>query len=144
MTKYIQFIFTILLLTILFIGCNKDDATTNSNQFTDNLTLGSGLNTSNPFQLTGKSTTFSGSSVIIYWRLESKDDMAGSAVSIKIEKLVNGSYTTAQSFPYTNPQSYGHIMLSTFVWTQTGSFRATGILTATSKTVATREFTVQP
>jgi hypothetical protein len=70
--------------------------------------------------------------------------MAGSAVSIKIEKLVNGSYTTAQTFPYTNPQSYGHIMLSTFIWSQTGSFRATGILTANSKAVATREFIVQP
>jgi hypothetical protein len=144
MTKHLQFTLTVLLLTLFMIGCNKDDATTNSSQFTDNLTLGTGLNSSNLFQLTGESTTFSGSSVIIYWRLESKDDMAGSAISIKIEKLVNGSYTTVQTFPYTNPQNYGHIMLSTFVWIQNGSFRATGILNATSKTVATREFSVQP
>jgi hypothetical protein len=143
MTKHLHFAITVFLFALLMLGCTKD-TTTNADQFTDKLTLGSGLNPSNLFQLAGESTSFSGPNATIYWRLESKDDMAGSAVTIRIEKLVNGSYAAAQSFPYTNPQSYGHIMLSSFTLSQTGSFRATGILTATSKTVASCEFAVVP
>ena len=135
---------TAALLLLCFSGCKKDDASTNADQFTDKLTLGLGLNSSNLFQLTGETTTFTATpNLMIYWRLESKDDMAGSAVTIKIEKLVSGTYTTVQSIPYPNPQSYGHIMLSSFPMTQTGSFRTTGILTTGTKTVATRDFTVQ-
>ena len=131
-------------LLLCFSGCKKDDASTNADQFTDRLTLGLGLNSSNLFQLTGETTTFTATSnLLIYWRLESKDDMAGSAVTIKIEKSVNGTYTTVQSIPYPNPQTYGHIMLSSFPWTQTGSFRASGILTAGTKTVATCDFIVK-
>ena len=136
-------ILTAVLLLSLLAGCKKDDASTNSDQFTDNLKLGTGMNASN-FTISGETTSFIGTpNSMIYWRLESKDDMAGSVVSIKIEKIVNGTLTTAQSFPFQNPQSYGHIMLSAFPWSQAGSYRATGILTATSKVVATRDFTVQ-
>ena len=131
-------------LILCFNGCKKEDSSTNADQFTDKLTLGLGLNSSNLFQLVGESTTFTATSNLqIYWRLESKDDMAGSAVTIKIEKSVNGTYSTVQTIPYPNPQTYGHIMLSSFPWTQTGSFRATGVLTAGTKTVATCDFTVK-
>lgn len=132
-----------ILLAISLIGCKKDDASTNSDQYSDKLTLGSGINSSNLFQLTGETTTFTGTNLNIFWRLESKDDMAGSSVTIKIEKQVSGTYTTVQSIPYPNPQSYGHIMLSSFPWSQKGSFRATGILVAPNKTVAAIDFTVQ-
>jgi hypothetical protein len=141
-------LFVALLMTVLLMlqlsGCKKEDSSTSADSFTDNLTLGTGLNSSNLFQLVGEGTTFKGVNVNIYWRLESKDDMAGSAVNIKIEKLVSGVYSTFQTSSYPSTQSYGHIMLSSFSLPQTGSFRATGILVATNKSVATQDFTVQP
>jgi hypothetical protein len=130
----------ILLLSIV-AGCKKDDSSTSSDQFTDNLKLGTGMNASN-FTIIEASTFIATPNNMIYWRLESKDDMAGSAVTIKIEKNTGGTYTNAGSFPFTNPQSYGHIMMSAFPWSTAGSYRATGILTATNKTVATANFTV--
>jgi hypothetical protein len=143
MTRRLFPILTTVFFLSLIAGCKKDDSGTSSDQFTDNLKLGTGMNASN-FTLTGEGSTFTATpNNVIYWRLESKDDMAGSAVTIKIEKNVNGTFTASASFPFTNPQSYGHIMMSAFPWNQTGSYRATGILTATSKTVASKDFTVQ-
>lgn len=133
---------TAAILTCFIFACTKDSGT-NTDQYSDKLTLGASLNPSNLFQLIGETTSFIGPNAMICWRLESKTDMAGSGVTIQIKKLVNGSYTALQSIPYTNPHSYGHIMLSSFTLNQTGSFLATGILAATSKTVASREFTVQ-
>ncbi|TSA23374.1 hypothetical protein D4R75_03445 [bacterium] len=49
---------------------------------------------------------------------------------------------TLQALPCFNPQSCGLIRLSGFPWSQTVSFSATGIMTAASKTMASREFTV--
>jgi hypothetical protein len=143
MTRTLFSILATVLLMSLLAGCKKDDASTNSDQFTDNLKLGTGINTSN-LTIAGETTTFVGTpNNMIFWRLESKDDMAGSSVTMKIEKNVSGTYTTLQSYPFQNPQSYGHIMLSSFPWSQTGSYRATGILNANSKVVATRDFTVR-
>jgi hypothetical protein len=69
---------TAALLLLCFSGCKKDDPSTNADQSTDKLTLGVGLNASNLFQVTGETTTFTATSnLMIYWRLESKDDMAG-------------------------------------------------------------------
>jgi hypothetical protein len=143
MTKsFLSILITILLLSLL-AGCKKDDASTNSDQFTDNLKLGTGINASN-LTISGETTSFIGTpNNMIYWRLESKDDMVGSSVTMKIEKNVNGTFSTVQSLPFQNPQSYGHIMLSAFPWSQTGSYRASGILNANSRVVATRDFTVQ-
>jgi hypothetical protein len=142
MTRRLFPIYTALLLLSLATGCKKEDSGTSSDQFTDNLKLGTGMSAST-FTLTGEGSTFTATpNTMIYWRLESKDDMAGSAVTIKIEKNTGGTYTTSASFPFANPQSYGHIMMSAFPWNQTGSYRATGILTATNKTVATKDFTV--
>ena len=143
MTRRFFLLLTALLLLSLVTGCKKEDSGTSSDQFTDNLKLGTGMNASN-FSLTGEGSTFTATpNNVIYWRLESKDDMAGSAVTIKIEKNVNGTFTASASFPFSNPQSYGHIMMSAFPWSTAGSYRATGILTATSKTVATKDFAVQ-
>jgi hypothetical protein len=144
MTRFAFILTGVLLLLMSLSGCKKDDASTNADQFTDKLTVGLGLNSTNLFQLVGEGSTFTYTpNLAIYWRLESKDDMAGSTVTIKIEKLTNGTYATVQSIPYPNPQSYGHIMLSTFPITATGSYRATGILATGNKTVATCTFTVQ-
>jgi hypothetical protein len=132
-----------VVLTLQLSGCKSEDSSTSADSFGDNLTLGTGMNSSN-FSLVGEGTTFKGVNVNIYWRLESKDDMAGSFVNIKIEKLVSGVYTTFQTNSYPSTQSYGHIMLGSFALPQTGVFRATGILLATNKSVATRDFTLQP
>jgi len=135
-------ILTALLLVLLIAGCKKDDSGTSSVQFTDNLKLGTGINAST-MTISGETTTFPAmANNMIYWRLESKDDMAGSSVTMKIEKNANGTLRTVQSFPFQNPQSYGHIMLSSFPWSAAGSYRATGILNANSRVVATRDFTV--
>jgi hypothetical protein len=138
-----QLLATMFLIGLTMMGCKKDETTTGTDEFNDILALGTGLNATNLFQLTGESTTFQGVPKTIYWRLESQADMAGSAVSIKIEKLSGGVYSSFNTFNYNNPQTYGHIMLSSFSITQTGSFRATGILSALSKTVATKDFIVQ-
>jgi hypothetical protein len=143
MTRSSRTILAIVLFMSLIAGCKKDDAGTNSDQFTDNLKLGTGMNASN-FTLAGETTSFTASpNNMIYWRLESKDDMAGSAVTIKIEKNTGGTLSASASFPFSNPQSYGHIMISAFPWNQTGNYRASGILTASGKVVATRDFTAQ-
>jgi len=137
-----------LLMTVLLMlqlsGCAKEDSSTSPDSSADNLTLGTGINPSNLFELVGEGTTFKGVNVDIYWRLESKDDMTGSAVKIKIEKLVSGVYSIFQTNSYSSTQNNGHIMISSFSLPQTGSFRATGILVATNKSIASRDFTVQP
>jgi hypothetical protein len=143
MTKPFFPIMVVVLLLSLMSGCKKDDSSTSSDQFTDNLKLGTGINAT-AMTISGETTTFPATSNnMIYWRLESKDDMAGSSVTIKIEKNVNGTFTTSQTFPFPNPQSYGHIMLSAFPWSTAGSYRATGILTTGNKVVATKDFIVQ-
>jgi hypothetical protein len=143
MARSFLMILTWMLFLSLMAGCKKDDASTNSDQFTDNLKLGTGINAS-AMTIAGETSTFVATpNNMIYWRLESKDDMAGSSVTIKIEKNVGGTFSTVQSFPFPNPQSYGHIMLSAFPWSTAGSYRATGILVTGNKVVASRDFTVQ-
>jgi hypothetical protein len=60
-------------------------------------------------------------------------------VRIKIDKQDGTAYL---SHDYTNPQSYGHIFLSSFTVTDPGSYKATGILVTGTKTVASINFTV--
>jgi len=126
--------------------CKKDDdpASSNTDQFTNKLTLGTGMNPSN-FTLIGETTTFvrTGGTVPIYYRLESAADLGGSAVSIKIEKQSGSTYTTVVTYPYTNPQAYGHIIMAAFALGDAGSYRATGLLTVAGTTIASVNFTVQ-
>jgi hypothetical protein len=126
--------------TLAFFGCKKDDASsTQADQFANKLTLGTGIS---GFTIINESTTFYRviNSATVYWRLESAVDMAGSAVTIKIDKPSGSPY---QSLSFSNPQSYGHIMLSSMAIPDTGTFRATGILTATNSTVASIDFVVR-
>lgn len=133
----------VVLLVLLLSGCKKDDPTS-SDQFTNKLTLGTGMNASN-FTLIGEGTVFTrvGNSATIYYRLESAADFGGAGVSIKIEKQSGSSYTVVGTYAYSNPQSYGHIIMSSFGVSDIGSFRATGLLTATSIVVATTTFSIQ-
>jgi hypothetical protein len=97
------------------------------------------------FTLINEGTAFTrlGANVTIYFRLESAIDMGGSNVTIKVEKESSGTWSDYNSFTFTNPQSYGHILLSAFSMPDAGSFRATGILATGSVTVASKAFTVQ-
>lgn len=97
------------------------------------------------FVLIGESTNFTmiGSSINLYFRLESKDDMAGSSVQTKIEKSTSSGYSHQQTFTFENPQSYGHIMLSSFSHSfGKGEFRASGILVNGNKFVASINYSV--
>jgi hypothetical protein len=132
-------IFFLLLITLAVVSCSKKSDSTSSTVFTNKLTLGTGVNPSNLFELTGVNTSFTASTTI-YFRLESADDMAGSAVRLQIEQQ-DGTPVFSQNYP--NPQSYGHILVSNFPpITRAGSYVATGILVTGSKTVASINFTM--
>lgn len=125
-----------LALALAFAGCDEDDS---SDSFSNQLTLGTGLNGNNAFELVGEGTVFPAGS-LIYFRLESKDDMNGSMVRIRIQNL--GTATT-QDFDYPALQDYGHIYLSSFTIPAAGSYSATGILISGNKTIASINFTLQ-
>ena len=131
----------LIILVLFFSGCDESDSPTSTNQFTNKLTLGTGMD---GFTIAGESTNFnlSGGSVIISWRLESSADMAGSNVNIVIHDLSSSSTANDISFTFTNPQNYGHIMLSSFALTNSGSFKAAGILVNGNVTVASKDFLV--
>jgi hypothetical protein len=69
--------------------------------------------------------------------------MGGSAVKIAIAKMAGSSYVADTSFTFQNPQSYGHIFLSSFTLSTAGSYQATGVLVTGNKTIASKAFTVQ-
>jgi|GEM_PF-6623185 len=58
--------------------------------------------------------------------------------------VTGGSIAPFDSAPYANPQTYGHIMLSSYVFGgAAGSYKATGILQASGRVVASKDFIVQ-
>ena len=129
-------IFFLLLITLAVVSCEKEEGV-NDDAWKDKLTLGTGF-TSNYMDLVGVGTSFTASTAI-YFRLESELDIGGSNVRIKIDKQDG---TAFNSFDYVNPQSYGHILLSSFVIDTPGSYKATGILVTGLKTVASINFSV--
>ena len=88
-----------------------------SSDFKNSLTFGTGLS-GKGFDLAGESTTFSiamlGAGSQLYFRLESAEDMAGRAVRLYFDSITNKDFT--------NPQSYGHILLSAFTITNPGTY----------------------
>jgi len=131
----------LIILVLFFSGCDESDSPTSTDQFTNKLTLGTGMD---GFTITGETTNFSlaGGYVTIFWRLESSADMAGSNVNIVIHDLSSSSTVNDFTFTFTNPQSYGHIMLSSFRFSNSGSFKATAILVNGNSTVASKDFFV--
>ena len=131
-------IFLLLLVVLAMTSCSKKSEDTSTSSFSNKLELGTGLNPSNLFQLTGVGTTFtlSGS---IYFRLESADDMGSSAVRIQIDKQDG---TAVATYDYPSIQSYGHIYLSAFSVELPGNYKATGILVNGNKTIASVNFVV--
>ncbi len=128
----------LLLIIMIASGCDKKSDSSSSDEFSNSLKLGTGMNASN-FTLTGEGTVFP-SGTAIYFRLESKDDMAGSPVRISV--LQTGS-STPETHDFPSLQSYGHLYMSSIYVMNPGSYTATGILTSGSKTVASISFTVQ-
>jgi hypothetical protein len=133
----------LLAVTLAAISLFWCSPTSPDNGFSNKLLLGTGQNATNPFNLTGQGTSFTGAPLALYWRLESKDDMAGSQVTIDIKKLTGGTYVAHMSQTFANPQSYGHIMVSAVTIDSVGSFRATGILVTGNKIISSVDFTVQ-
>jgi hypothetical protein len=88
-------------------------------EFTDALTLGTGMS---GFTITGESSSFTqtSGSVVIYYRLESEEDMAGRTAVLDFETS-SGSLINTITRP--QAQDYGHIQLSSFEWLgSTGTF----------------------
>ncbi len=139
-----SFLALAISICLILTACKKDDPASSSDQYVNKLTLGTGMNASN-FTLVGEGSSFTrgASYALIYYRLESVNDYGGAGISIKIEKQSGSNYTTVGTYSYPNPQSYGHIIMSSFTVTDVGSFRATGLLTNTSNVIATANFTVQ-
>ena len=125
---------------VFISGCDESSNST-SDQFSNKLTLGTGMN---GFTINGETTRFSliGGRVTIYWRLESAADMGGSAVRIDINRQSVSGWTVDNSFTFPSTQNYGHIMLSSFFLTSAGNYRATGVLVTGNVTVASKDFTV--
>ncbi len=106
-----------------FSGCGGGS----DSAYKDRLTFGTGI-AGTGFDLVGESTTFSvsllGTTGQIWFKLESAADMAGRAVRLYIN---DGTYAQKD---YTNPQSYGHYLLSSFRITDVGSFTVKAFLVA--------------
>ena len=86
------------VIIMAFAGCSKKSSTS-SDTFSDSLVLGTGIG-GNGFDIVGETTTFTGSP-LIYWRLESKDDMGGSPVEVQITQ----SGTQIAAFSYQPAQN---------------------------------------
>jgi hypothetical protein len=128
----------VILSGLILVACSKKSEDTTS-EFSNSLKFGTGLNPSNLFLLTGEGTVFP-KLTSIYFRLESQDDMAGSAVKIQVNKS-DGSIYNSYTFP--SIQSYGHIYLTSFSIPDAGNYTATGILVTGNKTIATQSLTIQ-
>jgi hypothetical protein len=139
-----SFIYVLVAASLVMLSsCKKNDPASPADSYTNKLTLGTGASLST-FALTGEGASFDrlGGVAVIYWRLESAADFGGAGISIKIEKQSGSTYTAVGTYPYANPQNYGHIVISSISVSDAGTFRATGMLTATSAVVATTTFTV--
>jgi hypothetical protein len=139
-TKLCAFLLTSFIL--ITYGCKKDENPTNTTeQFSNKIALGTGIG-GNGFQLVGEGTTFTGVSNQIYFRLESQADMEGSQIKIKLEKNSGTGFAFFNDYTFNNPQSYGHIFLSSFSPGQAGNYKATGIIVSKNLEVASLQFTL--
>jgi hypothetical protein len=114
--------FFFALVCISFFGACGSGGSSN---YQNSLKFGTGIGGTG-FDLIGESTTFSvalmGSTGQIWFKLGSAEDMGGRAVRLYFN---DGTY---QQKDYTNPQSYGHYLLSSFRITDTGTFKVKAFL----------------
>ena len=143
MKKSLQLFILVFVIMFTFSNCKKDDKTTS--EFSNKITLGTGVEATNAFNLTGESSTFYevGGNALIYFRLESADDMGGATVELDFE-TTGGSLINTISRPAA--QNYGNIMVSSFVWEwETGNYTVKAYLQETNsrKFIASKDFTIQ-
>jgi hypothetical protein len=115
------------LFALALVGSGSCGSNNSSDSaYKDSLTFGTGLGGTG-FDLLNEGTTFSVAALgsqSIYFKLGSAADMAGRAVRLYIN---DGTYATKD---YTNPQSYGHYLLSAFRITDVGAFTVKAYLVA--------------
>ena len=109
--------FASLLLLFSSAGCGSGSS------FQDSLRFGTAIG-ANGVELVGESSAFSitalGTTGQIYFRLESAQDMGGRAARLYINYAAGDAPYWQKDYP--NPQSYGHILLSSFRVTDVGSY----------------------
>lgn len=76
-------IIILISTAIFFLGCNKDDASTNP--YSNRLSIGLGIN--DKMELTGISTSFPRFTYNLWFRLESSSDMINKNIWISLEKI---------------------------------------------------------
>ena len=108
-------------LIFSFVG-RGEDGLFDSDGFTNELTVGKGIDTADPLELAVETDTFTSIPEPIYWRLETDDDMKGSAVIMEFKEFIDGVYVNlyGREFPFRtkrdNLGTHGHIMVSNFWW----------------------------
>lgn len=111
----------IILFSIFSMyACDKKES---EPEFSNKITLGTGLNYSNYFELTGEGTDFymTGGSAIIYFKVESSEDIGGRSILLEFKTLDNG---LINSISRPSTQEYGHMLLSSFEWMwETGTYK---------------------
>ena len=128
---------TVLLLSIILLSsCDKEEDK-NNNEFKNELTFGSGTNSTNAFILTGVGTSFT-TVQTIYFRLESAVDYNSNTIKLVVKK---------DGFDYaTNniSSASGHILVTSYSYNLTGTYSVTGYITEAGqdKLVASSTFTV--
>lgn len=133
-------LFTLVLGACLaLVACDGKDATKPNADFSDELTLGTGMA---GFNLVGETTSFHGTPCTLCFRLESSEDLQGSPIEIRVEQATGENYTSFQTFTFPSLQSYGHIYLSSFGLVSTGQFRAKGVKVTSGRVIAMREFRI--
>lgn len=134
----------ILFTFASLIVCNSCDKKESEPEFKNEITLGTGLNHANYFELSGVSSEFYsvGGSAIIYFKVESSEDIAGNAILLEFRTMSNG---LINSISRPSTQDYGHILISSFEWMwEAGTYKAQAYIVKGDDTqfVAETVFTV--
>jgi hypothetical protein len=138
MKKKIYLFFMIILFGALG-SCG--DSSTSPRVYTDSLTLGTGRRGDD---LVGETTEFTGGLVIIYWRVESREEFGGANVEFVVERkngvLYETVFQTINEFAGFND----HVLIASYYHTfGTGFFRATGFIGSAKRVVGPKDFTVR-
>lgn len=135
----LAFILAFLFLSAL--GCD-DSTSSGSGIYTDSLTLGTGKHGN---ELTGKTASFTGSPISIYWRVESSRAFGVSSVDLAVEQYVEGyGWKEVHNTRYGLTDYYGHVLVQSYFHAfGFGQFRATAHLTSDNHFIGTAGFTVK-
>jgi hypothetical protein len=148
----------VLVVGLGFVAaCGSDTGASNNNSntsgcstdFCDGLKFGHGIDNTG-FGLVGETDTFAVSEMTtgnIYFRLESTADFDSRFVRLYIYSGTGSSGAPYWQNDFTLPQTYGHIMLSSFRVTDAGGYEVRAYLVTSmggETRVATRALTMTP